>query len=228
MTVQGRRDVASWRARRVGACIAPIALVFGMLWVFGWARAWLGLVPGYSLAFAIYWIVWGGLFPLATIGGDGMRASCRTTPRPATPVLAWYLAILALPAVGGFFYAFLPDLGQASVAVIVAVIVVAIVRAVLNGVAEELGWRAVYVRLFPDQPILGWLAPAIAFTLWHLAPLSAVPSSAGAAPLAGSLLIGLGYGWIAWRTGSIRWTTPFHVLTDTMGIGAAAFVLGLG
>jgi membrane protease YdiL (CAAX protease family) len=110
----------------------------------------------------------------------------------------------------------------------VALVLVALGRAVLNGVAEELGWRAVYVGLFPDRPILGRLAPAVAFALWHLVPLSIVPSSAGDAFLAGSLLIGLGYGWVAWRTGSIRWTTPFYILTDASGLGAAAFVLGLG
>lgn len=64
------------------------------------------------------------------------------------------LAILALPAVGGFFYAFLPDASQASF----AVVIVAVARALVTGVAEELGWRAVHVRLFPEQPVLGWIA----------------------------------------------------------------------
>jgi membrane protease YdiL (CAAX protease family) len=32
--------------------------------------------------------------------------------------------------------------------------------------------------------------------------------------------IGLLYNWVAWHTGSIRWTVYAHVLTNLSGIGA--------
>jgi hypothetical protein len=42
----------------------------------------------------------------------------------------------------------------------------------------------------------------------------------------GACFISFGYGWVAWRTGSRRWTTLAHMATDAMGIGAAFFVVG--
>jgi CubicO group peptidase (beta-lactamase class C family) len=46
--------------------------------------------------------------------------------------------------------------------------------------------------------------------------------------LSHTALIGLGYGWVAWTTGSIRWTILAHVLVDAMGVRAALFTTGMG
>jgi CubicO group peptidase (beta-lactamase class C family) len=46
--------------------------------------------------------------------------------------------------------------------------------------------------------------------------------------LSHTALIGLGYGWVAWTTGSIRWTILAHVLVDSMGVRAALFTTGMG
>jgi membrane protease YdiL (CAAX protease family) len=35
-----------------------------------------------------------------------------------------------------------------------------------------------------------------------------------------ALGIGLMYGWVAWRTGSIRWTSVSHVLLNAAGVSA--------
>jgi membrane protease YdiL (CAAX protease family) len=35
---------------------------------------------------------------------------------------------------------------------------------------------------------------------------------------------GLQWGWVAWRTGSIRWTTVSHVLFDFSGLGARLYL----
>jgi membrane protease YdiL (CAAX protease family) len=68
---------------------------------------------------------------------------------------------------------------------------------------------------------------AFAFGAWHVIPQSVVPFGGGSAALVlGACFIGLGFGWVAWRTGSIRWTTLAHIITDATGIGAAFFVLG--
>jgi len=41
--------------------------------------------------------------------------------------------------------------------------------------------------------------------------------------LAGAFHIGLGHGWVAWRTGSIRWTVLTHLLTAFLGLGGLLY-----
>ena len=38
--------------------------------------------------------------------------------------------------------------------------------------------------------------------------------------------LGLSWGWVAWRTGSLRWVSVSHVFTDGSGIRNALFFLG--
>ena len=71
--------------------------------------------------------------------------------------------------------------------------------------------------VFPDDPVRGWLWPALGCTLWHLVPLAAVSADwrRGAALLSGAALIGLGNGWVAWRTRSLSAVTMSHAVTDS-------------
>jgi hypothetical protein len=80
--------------------------------------------------------------------------------------------------------------------------------------------------VYPDDPIRGWLRPAAGLTAWRTIPL-AVRSHGAARVLAGAGLVGLGSGWVAWRTGSIAATAPAHVLTDSCGVRAARSTWGL-
>ena len=98
--------------------------------------------------------------------------------------------------------------------------------AIVNAIGEEVLWRAIYPHVFPRQVVRGYLYPAVGFTLWHLVPQSIHKSrmrGGTKAFLAGALFIGLGHGWVAWRTGSIRWTTLTHILTDFLGLGGLIY-----
>jgi len=95
--------------------------------------------------------------------------------------------------------------------------------ATINATAEELLWRGLFIATFPDELVRGWLWPAAGFTAWHLAPLPVLPSRRGTLGfLIPSALIGAGYGWVAWRTQSLRWTLPPHVVTDASGLESRA------
>lgn len=96
--------------------------------------------------------------------------------------------------------------------------------AIVNAFFEELLWRGVYVRLFPGRFAAGWLYPAAVFALWHLAPTS-VRGSAGVM-VAGAAHLGLVYGWVAYRTGTFRYTIPAHALVNGMGLSFALLALG--
>ena len=41
---------------------------------------------------------------------------------------------------------------------------------ITNALAEETLWRGVPAETFPDDPLRGWLWPAVGFTAWHLVP----------------------------------------------------------
>jgi membrane protease YdiL (CAAX protease family) len=132
-------------------------------------------------------------------------------------------AALLIPPLGATGTELLPQLRNADPAVLVTAVTVANI----NAAAEELLWHGLFVATFPEDPVRGWLWPAVGFTAWHLAPLSVQPYRHGTlAFLAPAGLIGAGYGWVAWRTGSLRLTLPAHIVTDASGLRAARFWLG--
>ncbi len=80
----------------------------------------------------------------------------------------------------------------------------------------------------PSRTIRCWgiSNPAAGFALWHLAPQSVVPSTYPGGVysfVGGAALWGLLWGWVAWRTRSIRWTTLSHALLDFSGLGGAFY-----
>jgi membrane protease YdiL (CAAX protease family) len=69
--------------------------------------------------------------------------------------------------------------------------------------------------------------PSVGFGLWHLAPQSVstgLGNPGGAVAFVGvATLFGLCLGWVAYRTGSIRWPVISHVLLDFAGLGGRVY-----
>jgi membrane protease YdiL (CAAX protease family) len=124
--------------------------------------------------------------------------------------------VLAVPPLGAITTQWMPHAREAGPVVVATAVGVG----VTNALAEEALWRGVPVALFPDDPLRGWLWPALGFTAWHLVPLAAQPTTAGrrAAILAGAATIGLGYGWVAQQTRSLAVVSPVHAVTDASGL----------
>lgn len=203
---------ASW-ARPV-AQLVPVVVPVGMAATFAVARRRLGPRRGYLAAFATYWAVCLGL-PVAVLGrrrcADLVRRPAQPLPRPR----ALAFATLGVPLAGAVAVELIPNLRTAGLRLIATSLGIASV----NAIAEEVLWRGLPVTAFPDSAWRGWLLPATGFTLWHLAPLAAMRRwSRAPGVLAGAALIGFGYGWVAWRTRSLRWTILPHILTDASGI----------
>lgn len=208
------------RRRRIGALVAPPVLIATTYLVFQVGVGWLGLRWGYLAGFLFFWIVWCAGFSLWAIGLQGVAVVLRDTrPRLPNPTALW-LALLAFPVAGGFVTVFVRDLPRATLGVIALAWTIAVVNASL----EELLWRGVYVRIFDGRLLLGWLYPATMFALWHISPTSVLGSSA--VLVAGAAYLGLVYGWIAFRTGSVRYTIPAHILVNGMGLNFALLLLG--
>ena len=217
---------AAWRGnvdgRRLVALSLPVAVPVAMTAAFALAGDRLGQRGGYLAGFGLYWASCGAL-SFAILGRARMRQSVRDArPRLGKPAVLG-AALLLWPPAGAIATRLVPDLRDATPAMVATAISIALVNAVL----EELLWRGVYITLWPDNPWLGWVWPAVGFGAWHLAPQVIHPSPLG--PLAyviAATALGLSWGWVAWRSGSIRWVMVSHVVTDASGIRNALFFLG--
>ena len=211
----------SFGTREVVALAVPAVIPPMMAAVFSAAGSTLGAHRGYLLGFGAYWATCGAL----ALGILRRRriAALFADRRPRAPrSRALWLALLAWPAAGAVATRFLPELRDATPLMVITSLGVASV----NAVVEEVLWRGVYVTLWPNSAILGWVWPAIGFGAWHLAPQVIHPSALG--PLVFTIaatVLGLSWGWVAWRTGSLRWVSVSHVMTDGSGLKSSLFFL---
>ncbi len=208
---------------RTGLILAPPLLLATTLLAFNSFVGLFGFHLGYLFGFLFKWLFWCLLVPLWIVGPQGLRRMLRATDPPVgrPQWLGWLL--LTLPLVVAYGYAFPRVLPYATVGIVLLSAVIALV----NGTLEEVFWRGTYVQVFPRQAFWGFVYPSIGFGLWHIAPQSVSqgmsnPGGTAAFVVVG-MLFGLGWGWVAWRTGSIRWTVISHVLLDFAGLGALVY-----
>lgn len=84
------------------------------------------------------------------------------------------------------------------------------------------GYLAQSVWAFTRSPLLALVVPALIFSAPHLGN---VAGSTGLAGLAPYMIVGLTYGWIAYRSGSLWMSTGVHAANNwfiTMFVGSAA------
>jgi membrane protease YdiL (CAAX protease family) len=208
--------------RRLLALSLPLAVPVAMRATFGAAQDRLGDHLGYLAGFGAYWLTCTAL-TVGLIGPQRARALFRDRrSRLGRPALL-SAALLVWPPAGAIATRFLPERSVATPARLATIGAVALVNAVL----EEALWRGVYITLWPDKPFLGCVWPAIGFGAWHLAPQVIHPSTSGSpAYVSAATLLGLSWGWVAYRTGTLRWVAASHVLTDGAGLQNARYFLG--
>jgi len=215
---------ARFTTKQEGMLVMPLALTATMYAVFhGFGAVW-GMPWGWLAGFVVYWSVWCLALPWWVLGGwDGVLDLFRSpTPLPARSRALLY-PLLAIPLLLPFWNRFLPAVGEANL----TVLLISLALGILIGVTEEILWRGVYIRLFPDNVWLGCIYPAVMFGLWHVAPLSIARSTAPGGTLGFvlyAIFLGLAYGIYAWKTGSIRDTTLAHIAHDTLGLSGFLFV----
>jgi len=100
-------------------------------------------------------------------------------------------------------------------------ILIAVPQATMNGCCEEILWRGLYVRCFPHNPWLAILYPAVGFALWHVAPQMIFPAENMFGFVISTFFLALPYGYIAWRTGSARWTAISHSLSGILALSGS-------
>jgi len=199
--------------------LAPLVLMTTTYAVFRLLIPLAGETAAYFTGFAFYWLLGGIVLPILLIGRDGVTSLFARRTRALSLGFATALVLLAASVVFGFLFAFpyiFPVESGATLASLAA-------YAIVNGTCEEIFWRGTFAHRFPSNRWLGIFYPAVIFSFWHLVPWVVFPlflHVSAFAVIAAVFPMALVYHWVAWSTGSIRWTVPAHVLTNMSGLGA--------
>ena len=199
--------------------MAPLVLMATTYAVFELLIPIAGEQAAYFTGFAFYWLLGGIAFPILLVGRDGVASLFARQSAVVNFRFAISLVLLAVPVVFGLLFAFPLIFPTASGAMIASLVAYGIV----NGTCEEIFWRGTFAQRFPSNRWLGMFYPAVIFSSWHLVPWLVFPPFLhvpAIAVLAVVFPIALIYHWVAWSTGSIRWTVMSHVLTNISGLGA--------
>jgi membrane protease YdiL (CAAX protease family) len=185
-------------------------MMAGIFWL---TSRWLGAEAGYLLGFGFYWLFWCLLLPRWLLG----KAEFTAILRDRAPLFGranWLAALLWLTVtlVSVFMYA-----GEFLRAPL-TLILLAVPLATLNGFCEEILWRGLYVRRFPRNPWMAILYPSLGFAFWHLAPQVIFPAENLPGFVLSTFFLALPYGFIAYRTGSARWTALSHSLSGFLAL----------
>jgi hypothetical protein len=189
--------------------------------VFALARRRLGNRGGYLAGFGAYWLICAG-WAIALIGSRRAGRALLASSPPANSNSLLQGMLLIWPPLGAVTTRLIPELSTVDRQMVATSAAIA----QINAAVEELFWRETYLELWPNNPWLGWIWPSIGFALWHVAPQVIHPSRLGKGRyVAASLALGLSWGYVAWSTRSIRWTTVSHVVTDASGLRNSLYFL---
>ena len=204
------------------AIILPLILILFMWTAFVNLTQLFGLTNGYFISFAIYWILWCLIIPVIILRGFGPLVNLFKSVDPRfgnKPDITLFL--LTWPIVLVIFFSFLPHLKDITFPIVLLSIAFGI-----NGIAEEIFWRGLYISIFPENRFLNYIYPSIFFALWHICPLSVMTSRYSGGIISFiviSLLLGLSWGYYTIKTGSIRWSSIMHSVFDILGLGGILY-----
>jgi len=155
-----------------------------------------------------YWIIWGFIFPLFMIGAQGLKDLLKPQK------LTWKIALLlSVPLLGAGGAKLVPGMGEYEKnTMLISILVIS--TAFGNGFFEELLWRGVYTRVFPNNIFLRMFWPAIWFGLWHYIPVSINNHeiSGLVGMMIGPLMMGLYLSYMTHKTNTIWWAIVFHTI----------------
>lgn len=194
----------------------PFFLVISTAVVFRSLSVWFGKERGYLFGFLFYWGFWCLLIPFMVLGKSAFLALFRNESPLFTKENWLVVALLLLITIGALVMYPVGNLFSSPN----LLIIIAIPVALLNGICEETFWRGLYLKVFPDSVSKGVVYPSIGFALWHISPQLVFPSETGIIPFViSTFFLGLSYGWIAYRTRTIRWTSLSHSLNGILALG---------
>jgi membrane protease YdiL (CAAX protease family) len=194
------------KTKQIIVLISPLVLIGMMYPVFQLFAGEFGETIGWYFGLISYWIIWGGIFPLMIIGKQGVIEIIRPQK------LSLKIALLVLfPAIMTTLYRFVPGMGYEKPSIWVFLLLLS--TAFGNGFFEELLWRGVYMKMFPNKLIFRIIWPSIWFALWHYAPGSIHSDGNVIALMVGAGIFGLYLSFLAKQTDTAWWSIVAHALS---------------
>lgn len=197
---------------QIALVLHALVLIAALTFIVPELTGTLGGPRGFLLSLAVYWI--GFCLPVIVFHVRGRRGQLLFSEKLVWR--DWWIPGLLLLQVGAVAVAaFVPNTAMLTThAAMLAGLV-----ALINGPLEEVAWRGAFLTRFAEKPRLGFGLNLALFTAWH-APLAlshGISFDGGwPALVGGAAALGLIWSWIAWRTGSVFWTSLAHVLTNAV------------
>ena len=194
--------------KQIIAIVIPPVLIASMYPVFQvLAGAFAVDRIGWYVGLVIYWMLWGAVFPLVIIGKEDIVALIQPQ-KPNKKVLL----LVAIPLLGASIVRFMPGMGYEKESAWMFLLLLS--TAFGNGFFEEVLWRGVYLKLFPDSIFYRMIWPGIWFGIWHYAPGSVSHGNViGLIGLmVGSGAMGLYLSYLTKRTNTLWWSIVAHVI----------------
>jgi membrane protease YdiL (CAAX protease family) len=196
--------MAKFSSRQKMAILLSPVLFVVMFAVYQGFAAVLGSTLGWYAGFAVYWPVFCVAIPFLLVG-SGRIVERYKIVKISPKYLLVYLFPVFMTLIGGFFM---------STAERDAIgFVIWLGMSVGNGVFEEILWRGTYPILFPDSKLFGFAWPAIWFSIWHFAPGSLSQNFQPIVLVSGALMLGIFFGWGAFKTKSLFWASVGHTFS---------------
>lgn len=181
-----------------------------------------GKTTGYILGFCFYWLIWCLILPMLIVGTSNIKNLYKIkAPAFGKPaILNIVLTIFPFILTGTVVFSRIADKINANV------IVYALIFALINGSMEELFWRGTFNAVFENNIWLSYIYPTIFFGAWHIALylVKDISYQGGFLSLVGgATIMGFAWGWAAWRSNTITFTTAAHILTNFFAFSGLIF-----
>jgi membrane protease YdiL (CAAX protease family) len=196
------------RKQKIAIILSP-ALTVVMFFIYQGFAIILGKYLGWYAGFAIYWPLFCVIIPVLLIGSSqiiGKYKLIKINPK----YLLVYLFPVFMTMIGGLF------MNTAERDLIGLLIWLGMSFG--NGVFEEILWRGVYPTLFPNSKLFSFAWPAIWFSIWHFAPGSLSQNFQPLVLVSGALMLGIFFGWGAFKTKSLFWASIGHTFSGLLQI----------
>ena len=217
MSEGAAQDGGPWLPSKHKAAVLlglPFVLLLTTMAVFLGLASLLGKETGYLLGFLFYWLYWCLIVPRLLLGKTGF-SSVLTGRKPLFTRMNWLAVLLFAIVTGTAAIMYLSKFAHASW----ILILLAAPCATADGVCEEILWRGLYIRTFAGNPWLAIVYPSVGYAAWHFVPQMIFPATAGTLRfVVSTFFLGLVYGFIAYRTGSAKWTAISHSLNGTLAL----------
>jgi len=194
--------------QKIAILLSPL-LFFIMFAVYQGFAIVLGKNLGWYAGFAIYWPFFCVIIPLLLVG-SGQIIERYNLFKINPKYLLVYLFPVFITLIGGLFM----STADRDIAGLIAWLGMS----VGNGVFEEILWRGIYPTLFPNNKLFGFVWPAIWFSIWHFAPGSLSQNFQPLTLVSGALMLGIFFGWGAFKTKSLFWASIGHTFSGLLQI----------